>query len=118
MASNSIPQRMRLPLAAVSGLVEGQHLRLQQLQLQRHQQPVLRPARPQPHEAFARHEHLARHHGLQPVEIGQPVGIGLVGPGEPEPLHAIPQVRILDQRRGLDPVADEVAAKASQAFAA
>ena len=30
------------------GLLEGQHLGLQELQLQRHEQPVLGPARPQP----------------------------------------------------------------------
>ena len=46
------------------GLLEGQHLRLQQLQLQGHQQSVFRPARAQPHEAFARDEHLPRHHCL------------------------------------------------------
>ena len=89
-------------------LLERQHLRLQELQLQRHQQPVLGAARAQPHEALAGDEHLARDHALQAVEVGQPVGVGLVGPGEPEPLHAVADLGVLDQRRGLDAVADQV----------
>ena len=93
------------------GLLERQHLGLQQLQLQRHQQPVLRPPRPQPHETLARDEHLARHHGLQAVEIGEPVRVRLVGPGQPEPLDAIAQARVLDQRRRLDAVAHQVGRK-------
>ena len=101
-AADAVAVRRRLRL------LERQHLRLQELQLQRDRQPVLGPARAQPHEALAGDEHLARDHGLQAVEVGQPVGIGLVGPGEPEPLDPIPQVRVPDQRRGLDAVADEV----------
>ena len=73
---------MRLPLAAVSVFSKGSISGLEKLQLQRHQQSVLRPARAQSDEAFARDEHLARDHGLQAVEVGQPVRIGLVGPGE------------------------------------
>jgi hypothetical protein len=45
---------------------------------------------------------------LQPVEIRQPVGIGLVGPGQPEFLDTVAELRVLDQRRGLDPVAHQV----------
>jgi hypothetical protein len=41
--------------------------------------------------------------GLLAVEIGQPVGIGLVGPGKPKFLHAITNGGIVDQRRGLIP---------------
>ena len=89
-------------------LLEGQHLRLQELQLQRHQQAVLGAARAQPDEALAGDEHLAGDHALQAVEVGQPVGVGLVGPGEPEPLDAVAHLGVLDQRRGLDAVADQV----------
>jgi len=42
------------------------------------------------------------------IEVGQPVGVGLVGPGQPEPLHPVADVRVLDQRRGLDAVAEQV----------
>ena len=73
-----------------------------------HAQDPRRSQWAQPHEAFARHEHLPRNHRLQAVEIGQPVRIGLIGPGEPQPLHLIANGRILDQRRRLDAVADEV----------
>jgi hypothetical protein len=90
------------------GLLEGQHLGLQELQLQRHREAVLGAPGAQPHEALARDEHLAGDHGLQAVEVGQPVGIGLVGPGEPEPLDAVARLGVLDQRGGLDAVADEV----------
>ncbi|EEW23720.1 efflux transporter, RND family, MFP subunit [Rhodobacter ferrooxidans] len=72
---------------------------------------ILGPARSQPHKAFTGNEHLARHHRLQTVEIGQPVRIGLIRPGEPEPLHLVAQSRILDQRRRLDPVAHQVRGK-------
>ena len=89
-------------------LLERQHLGLQELQLQRHQQPVLGAAGAQPDEALAGDEHLARDHALQAVEVGQPVGVGLVGPGEPEPLHPVADLGVLDQRRGLDAVADQV----------
>ena len=93
------------------GLLEGQHLGLQQLHLQRYQQTILGAAGPQTHKTLARHKHLARDHGLQTVKVGQPVRIGLVRPGKPEPLHAIPQGRVLDQRGRLDPVAHKVRRK-------
>ena len=66
--------------AKVFGLLEGQHLGLQELQLQRHQQSVLGAAGAQPHEALAGDEHLAGDHALQAVEVGQPVGVRLVDP--------------------------------------
>jgi hypothetical protein len=64
--------------------VERQHLRRQHLQLQRHGEPVLRPARPEAEEHLAGNEHLARGAALQAVEVGEPLGVGLVGPVEPE----------------------------------
>lgn len=99
-------------------LLERQHLGLQEVQLQRDQQSVLRAPRAHPDEAFARHEHLARDHGLQAVDVGQPVRIGLVGPGEPESLDTVPLVRLPDQCEGLIPSPTGLAAKASQALAA
>jgi hypothetical protein len=111
-AADAVAVRRRL------GLLEGQHLGLQQLQLQRHQQPVLGPARAQPHEALAGDEHLARDHGLQAVEVGQPVGIGLVGPGEPEPLDPVAHAASSISDEGLIPSPTRFAAKASQALAA
>ena len=83
-------------VAEVLDLLEGQHLRLQELQLQRHQQSVLGAAGPEPDEALAGDEHLAGDHALQAVEVGQPVGVGLVGPGEPEPLHPVADRRAAD----------------------
>ncbi len=79
------------------GLVKRQHLGLQQLALQGHAQTILRAAGAQPHETFAGHEHLARHHRLQPVEVGQPVGVRLVGPGEPQALDTVPKFAIFQQ---------------------
>jgi hypothetical protein len=109
------PDRIELDPAADAvaigrglGLLEGQHLGLEKLQLQRHQQAVLRATGSQPDETLASDEHLARDHGLQTVEVGQPIRIGLVGPGEPEPLDPVTEIRIPDQRGGLDAVADEV----------
>ena len=71
-------------------LAERQVLGGQHLQLQRHREPVVRPARPEPEEALAGLEHGARRHGLEAVEVGQAIGIGLVGPGEPEALDLGP----------------------------
>ena len=73
---------------------DGQHL-----QLQRHGQTILRPARPDAEEHLARQEHLARRPALQAVEVGQPLGIGLVGPGEPELLQLLLLRGIRDLRR-------------------
>jgi len=100
------------------GLLEGQHLGLQELQLQRHHQTVFGASGTQPDKTLACHEHFARDHGLQPVEGGQPVRVGLVGPGEPESLDTVPLVRLPDQCEGLIPSPTGLAAKASQALAA
>ena len=80
------------------GLLEGEHLRLEKLQLQRHGQPIFRAAGTHAHEAFAGHEHLPGCHGLQAVEVREPVGIRLVGPREPQPLDPIAERSVLDQR--------------------
>ena len=66
--------------------------------MHRHQQTILGPPWPHTHEAFARDEHFPRDHGLQAVEIGQPVSIRLIRPCEPELLNAVTQRRIGDQR--------------------
>ena len=47
-------------------------------------QAVLRPPRPEPEEHLAGDEHLAGRTPLQPVEVGEALGVGLVGPVEPE----------------------------------
>jgi len=104
-AADAIAVRIRLDL------LERQHLRLQKLQLQRHQQSILRPPWPHPHETLARDKHLASDHGLQAVEIGQPIGIRLIRPGEPELLNLVAQRRVSDERRRLDAIADEVRGK-------
>ena len=109
---------MRLPFRRRLGLLEGQHFRLQELQLQRHQQTILRPARPQPHKAFARHEHLARDHGLQTVEVGQTVRVSLVGPCEPELLNLSRNAASEISDDGLIPSPTMFDANASQALAA
>ena len=88
--------------------LERQHLRLQELQLQRDGEPVLEPPRPDPDEALSGDEHLAGDHRLQAVEVGQPIRVRLVGPREPQPLDLVAKRRIADQRRRLDAVADEV----------
>ena len=92
-------------------LFKRQHLGLKKLQLQRHKEPILRPSGPQAHEALARHKHLACDHGLQAVEIGQPICVRLVRPGEPELLDLVPQCRIRDKRRRLDTVPNKVGRK-------
>ena len=88
-------------------MLEGQHL-----QLERHCEPILRAARPEPEEALAGLEHGARSHGLEAVEVGQAIGIGLVRPGEPESLDLVLEGTVLDQRGGLDPAADRVCGEA------
>jgi hypothetical protein len=89
---NLVAVRQRLAFA------ERQVLGGQHLQLQRHGEPGLRPARPEPEEALAGLEHGARGHGLEAIEIGQAIGIGLVGPREPEALDAVLERTVLDQR--------------------
>jgi len=64
-------------------LLERHHFRLEKLQLQRHREAVLQPARPHADEALTGDEHLPRDHRLETVEVGQPVRVSLVGPGEP-----------------------------------
>ena len=86
-----------LPLGRVSHLRERQVLRGEHLQLQRHGEPVVRPARAEPEEALAGLEHGARGHGLEAVEVGQAIGVGLVGPGEPEALDPVLERAVLDQ---------------------
>ena len=78
---------------------ERQVLGGEHLQLQRHREPVVRSARPEPEEALAGLEHGARGHGLEAVEVGQAIGIGLVGPGEPEALDLVLERAVLDQAR-------------------
>jgi hypothetical protein len=85
--------------------VERQVLGGEHLQLQRHDEAILRTPRPEPEEALAGLEHGARGHGLKAVEVGQAVGIGLVGPGEPQTLDAVLERAVLDQRRRLDTAA-------------
>ena len=79
-----MPWRMTLPLGRSLVPIERQHLRRQHLQLQRYRQPVLRPARAEAEEHLAGDEHLARGAALQPVEVREALGVGLVGPVEPE----------------------------------
>ena len=64
--------------------VERQHLGGEHLQLQGNHQPVLGPPWPEPEEHFPGDEHLAGRPPLQPVEIGEALGIGLIGPVEPQ----------------------------------
>ena len=92
--------------------IERQHLRREHLQLQRHREAVLRPARPEPEEHLAGDEHLARGAALQAVEVGEALGIGFVGPVEPELLDLRLELGIRDQRRRLDAGADHVAGPA------
>ena len=61
---------------------------------------------PEPEEALAGLEHGARGHGLEAVEVGQAIGIGLVGPGEPEALDLVLERAVLDQAGRLDAAAD------------
>ena len=91
--------RQRLALA------ERQVLGGQHLQLQRHREPIVGSARPEPEEALAGLEHGARSHGLETVEVGEAIGIGLVGPGEPEALDFVFELRFVHQAGGLDAAA-------------
>ena len=101
-----MPKMISLPFGSVSHFAERQVLGGQHLQLQRHREPVLRPSRAEPEEALAGLEHGARRHRLQAVEVGQAIGIGLVGPGEPQALDPVLERAVLDQARRLDAAAD------------
>ena len=101
-----------MPLGSDLVPVERQHLRREHLQLQRHRQAVLRPPRPEPEEHLAGNEHLARGAPLQPVEVREAFGVGLVGPVEPELLDLGLELGLLDQRRRLDAGADHIAGPA------
>jgi hypothetical protein len=98
--------RQRLALA------ERQVLGREHLQLEGHREPIVRAARPEPQEALAGLEHGPRRHGLETVEVGEAIGISLVGPGEPEALDLVLERAILDQARRLDAAADRVRGKA------
>jgi hypothetical protein len=100
----AVRQRLAFP--------ERQVLRGQYLQLHRDREPVVRPARPEPEEALARLEHGPCRHGLEAVEVSQAIGIGLIGPGEPETLDPVLERAVLDQTRWLDPAADGVGGEA------
>jgi hypothetical protein len=76
---------------------ERQVLGGEHLQLQWDREPVLRPAGAESEEALARLKHGARGHGLEAIEIGPAIGIGLVGPGEPEALDLVLERSVLDQ---------------------
>ena len=93
-------------------LAERQVLGGQHLQLQRHGEPIVGSARAEAEEALAGFEHGARRHGLEAVEVGQAIGIGLVGPGEPEPLDVVFELGVVHQAGGLDAAANGVRGEA------
>jgi hypothetical protein len=93
-------------------LAEWEMLGGQHLQLQRHREAIVRPARPEAEEALTGLEHRPRGHGLEAIEVGQAIGIGLVGPGEPEALDMVLERAVLDQRGRLDAAADSVGGEA------
>jgi hypothetical protein len=92
--------------------VQRQHLRRKHLQLEWDREPILRPARPEPKEHLARDEHLARGAPLQPIEVREGLGVGLVGPVEPDLLHLRLECGLHDQGRRLDAGADHIAGPA------
>ena len=59
-------------------------LDLQELELQRHREPVLGPACPEPHEALAALQHGPAGERLEAVKIGDAVSVGLLAPIPPE----------------------------------
>ena len=77
----AVGQRLALGKRQVLG---GEHL-----QLQRDRETVVWAARPEAEEALAGLEHGARGHGLEAVEIGEAIGVGLVGPGKPQALDPV-----------------------------
>jgi hypothetical protein len=80
-------------------------LRGEHLQLQRQGEAIAWPARAEADEALASLEHGARRHRLEAIEVGQAIGIGLVGPGEPQALDPVLERAVLDQRGRLDAAA-------------
>ena len=107
---NALPDQPGTGQGAVH--VEGQHFGREHLQLQRHGQPILDPARADADEDLARQKHLARRPALQAIEIRQPFGIGIIGPGEPQRLQLFLPGRIHDGGRRLDSIADDIAGEA------
>jgi len=83
-------------------VIQGQHLGRQHLQLQRHGQTILGPARANAEEHLAGDEQFPSGAALLAIEIGQPLGIGLIGPAQPQALHPILEHRIGNARGGLD----------------
>src|SRR5690606_29412559 len=83
-------------------------LRLDQLHLKRNAEPVLFPPDPKANENLSRLHPLAHGQRLQAVPIEQPVGIGLVGPSEPEPVNLLAQRIVLHLRLRLDAGPDDV----------
>ncbi|MBR1068296.1 hypothetical protein ABIF93_005900 [Bradyrhizobium japonicum] len=67
----------------------GQHLAFKHLDLQRHRKSVLNAPGAEADEALARLEQGSRGHRLQAVEVGEDVGVALVGPVEPCGHHRI-----------------------------
>ena len=90
-------------------VVQGQHLGRQHLQLQRHGQAILGTTWPNAEEHLPRDEQLASGAALLAIEVGEPFGIGLVGPAQPQPLHPILEHRIGNTRRGFDAGAHRIA---------
>jgi hypothetical protein len=100
----AVRQRLALGKRQVLG---GQHL-----QLERDRKPIIRPARPEPEEALAGLEHRTRGHGLEAVEVGQAIGIGRVGPREPQTLDLVLERDVRDKGRRLDAGTDSMGRKA------
>jgi len=83
-------------------------LGLQQLKLQRHDQPVLRASRPQADQAFAAFEHCAAGQRLQTVEVSLTGGVGFRRPVAPQRLHFGLERLVGRQALRLDAGADRV----------
>ena len=66
----------------------------------------------QPGEALAALDHRAHGHGLQPVEIRQPVRGGVIGPAQPERLQPLAHRPVGMGGLRLDPGADDIADQA------
>jgi hypothetical protein len=88
--------------AKILVLLEWKHLGREQLDLQRHDKTVLGIPGAQADETFACFEHFASDERLQAVEIGEPVGVGLVRPVTPDLLQLGLQVRVIEHRGGCD----------------
>jgi hypothetical protein len=66
----------------------------------------------QPGEALATLDHRAHGHGLQPVEIREPVRGGMISPAQPEPLQPLAHGPVGMGGLRLDPGADDIADQA------